>query len=116
MSFTPASRLIAKAQLINQTISSGVNILATGLVPTQSPGTFRITVAISGSIAQFSNVSIQSGTPELEDFFNQAVKLNADALYTFTYGVTNAFTYNFRLHSDGAIKQLLVEEVTGGVI
>lgn len=116
MSFTPAPILIQKASVLNTPAVQSVDILGADIAPSNSPSTFRITVALSGADS-FLNMLADDGTNEHSVALNDNVQLVANTLYTFSYSVISDMTYNFQVASLGtSVYQLLVEEVVGGVI
>lgn len=116
MTFTPAPQLIEKANVFSQQADAATDVLPADISPSNDPSTFRVTVALSGN-ASLLDIVATSGSVEHTSAFNSNVSLQPATLYTFSHGVRNGFTYNYRIRATGTnIFQLLVEEVVGGVI
>lgn len=107
--------LRAKATVFNQAApGANTDILATAISPYDTSATFRVTVVLATS--SVFNYTVTSGGTTFTVGLNSSVALNAGDAYTFTFSVRSIYTYNFRIETDGVIRQLLVEEAVGGLI
>lgn len=93
---------------------ANTDIFATDLTPTNQRSAMRVTVSLA--VASVFNVTITNGTTEYTIGLNGGVALVASTLYTFSFSCGSAYSYNFRVATNGVIQHLLVEEIAGGVI
>ena len=102
------------AAVFNQAApGANTNILATSIAPYTKTSTFRVTVVLA-TTSVFNFVAIQGATT-FTCGLNGSVALVADDCYTFTFGVNDSTTYNFRVETDSIINILNVEEIEGGL-
>lgn len=95
---------------------AGTNWLTTSLVPTRSPTTFRIEVAISIS-GTFSATITRGGDTQVVNFNTVAgPALIVDGLYIFELLVHNGDSINFRYSvSGGTIRILRIQEIDSSI-
>lgn len=90
---------------------ANTDIISSDLSPKVS-GAFRITVAVSTSTV--FDVKVTDGTDTHVISLNDGVALTANALYTFSFGVSDALDYNFRVKTDSVIEVLQVDLIKSG--
>ncbi|HLG42484.1 MAG TPA: hypothetical protein VI643_03885 [Planctomycetota bacterium] len=92
----------------------GVNtdILATNVTPVLD-GTWVVTVCLTtGSVF---NLITTDGTTSFTNGLNASAALQAGDMYTFSFGVLTALSYNFQVETDSVIRLLVVNEMTAAV-
>lgn len=75
--------------------------------------TVRVTVNLNTSGIFY--VVMSNGTTTTTHALNGGTALTAGALYTFSFEARSAYTYDFKLGTDGIVNLLLVSEVAGGI-
>lgn len=112
-----ANRLAVRAlaTVFNQAApGADTNILSTALTPYETASTMRVTVVLAAT--SVLNYTVTSGATTFTCGLNGSVALNSGDVYSFTFACRSAYTYNFQVETDGVIRQLLVEEIVGGVV
>lgn len=93
----------------------GVNFLGTDIIPTNTPCSFIVQIAVSVT-GIFRATITNSGNTQIVDF-NQSTALVANGLYIFEILVHNGDTVNFRYSTTtGTIQILRVQEADSAVI
>ena len=101
---------------------ANTNMLATSFKVSESASAIRITVCLTtGSVF---NKYVTDGSTAYVCGLNGSTALNAGDEYTFTTGVrryssqsnTTELSYNFQVETDGVVRFLFVDEVTGPVL
>jgi hypothetical protein len=81
--------------------------------PHEATVTVRVTVCLNTTGTLI--VGMNDGTNTVTGVLNNGVALTAGNLYSFTFEARSAYTYDFKLGTDGQINLLLVSEVGGGI-
>ena len=89
------------------------DILAGDVNPSQPVSTLRITACFQNTTV--FQVMIDDGSTTLGMALNNGAPLGGDQVFTFTIGARSIFSYNFQILTDGAVRILQIDEVTGGV-
>lgn len=84
-----------------------------GFTPHEKIVTVRVTVSLATSGKLY--VGVNDGTTTIAMPLNDDTALTANALYTFSFEMRNAYTYDFKLGTDGIVNLLQVSEVGGGI-
>lgn len=93
---------------------ANTNILATALVPRGKASAFRLTICLT--TASVLNLHTTDGTTAYVNGLNASNALNAGDVYTFTFSVDDAISYNFQIETDGVVRFLIVDEIIGGAL
>jgi len=103
-----------RAKVFNQSApGADTNILSSSLTPTMD-GAFRLTICLA--TASVVNVTITQSSTTFICGLNSSAPLQAGDLYTFVFGVSAANSYNFQVETNGVIRILQVDEISGGVL
>lgn len=100
---------------------ANTNMLSSN-VTIETPGSAALRVTVSLTTASVFNLRVTDGTTAYDIGLNGSVALTAGDLYSFTFSALKAnsagvaLEYNFRVETDGVVRFLCVEEITGGVI
>ena len=99
---------------MNAAAASNVNLFTNNITPNSDCSSLRMTVSVSTS-ATCSLFIVATSASYVVDF-DKGTALAASALYTYTWGVTNARDYNIRFVKSTTVIECQVDEVYGGVI
>lgn len=106
-------------EIFNTAKTTNDDFLATAAVPGGSSGpescAYRVTVAFTGTNSVL-NLRIASGATTVVAALNNNTALTADVLYTFTFGASDTYTYNFRVGTNTTVSYFLLEEIQTGVV
>ena len=102
---------IEKGQIFNTAVGAAADFFAAALLPTNTPTTFRIYVALNA--AGLLYVRRTEGGVTVDEYLNSGNALNANAAYMFDILVRIGQTINLRHSVGGTILCCIVEEVPG---
>lgn len=106
-----ADLIVRASEFAKAAPGANTNILSESITPKMG-GAFRVTVVLA--VASVFNVRASNGSTAYTWGLNRSVALSAGDIYTFTFGVVPAESYNFQVETDGIIQKLQVDEVTSG--
>jgi hypothetical protein len=111
---------IKRAEAFNSAATSNTDILAADIGPVAASHpavAFRVTVGIKpAATASVFNLQVNSGATAILQSLNGGAALTVGALYTFTFGASSTYTYNFQMATSTTIGYLLVEEIQSGAL
>jgi len=102
---------IDKGAIFNTVVAVNTNFFATDIAPTNSPTTFRISVALDA--AGVLNVMRTEGGVTVTEQLNENSNLLADCLYEFNVTVLTGQTINLQHSIGGTILSCIVVEIYG---
>lgn len=102
------------ADVFNQSApGANTDIFATALTTQYTASTIRITVVLA--TASVFNVTITRSGTTFTCGMNESNTLNSGDMYTFTFGARSGDSLNCRVETDGVIRILRIDELSGAV-
>lgn len=111
----PVGDTIRRAEVFNTAVLANTDILAANLTQDAraSSSAFRVTIAIK-TTDSIVNLRVSQGVTEDGFDFNDGTALVAGRLYTFVFGASRTFGFNFQAETGCTIGYLCVEEIISG--
>jgi predicted alpha-1,6-mannanase (GH76 family) len=102
------------ATFFNTAVNANTDILTTNYTP-KATSAMRLTVALADTDS-IVNLNIKSGSTTVKHDLNNGTALTVGRLYTFSFGVDSAYSYNLQVETGTTVSYLLLEEILDGVL
>lgn len=109
------NRPIFRAELHHTAKTTAQDIVSVAFKPVDRTCAYRVTIGLESTNAVL-NLRVDNGTDVVVAAMNSGTALTAGVLYTFTFGASNTYSYNFRIGTNTTIGTFLLEEIQTGVV